>query len=377
MYNLTHGKMDAEQLSMSDSFGLEETLQMFPKRKVAVVGAGVSGLSVAYLLTQTFSTLDVTIFAENTSPNTTSDVASAILFPNPLESESAEEYVLNEKRWFESTYKRFCDVIHSGEEGRAGVNLASGYYVNMDDASSQQNQSPPEPWFKNSVMGFRNVPEWEKKFHNLPSSTSAMFFTTVAVDCRLYLPWLMDKFIESGGSFVQKKIVSFDDLQRDYSVVINCTGLASRELCQDSSIYPIYGQSLMVDAPWIKHFVVMPHYQANEYTLVLPRVKDVLIGGVFRSHRETCEVDSVLSEQIMTKAVKVVPSLAGVNVLGVAPGLRPVRSRIRLEVEHTTRGPVVHNYGHGGNGVNYSWGCAQDVCGLVQGLGLCGPSCKL
>ena len=348
--------------------------------KIAVIGAGISGLTVAYSLARNKS-FDVTVFAEHVSPNTCSDTSAAILFPNTLglknPSKTTDQYALNERRWFESTYKYFCDVIRSGEEGRAGVNLASGYHVNMDDAGSQQDQSPPEPWFKNSVMGFRNVPEWEKKFHNLPSSTSAIFLTTVAVDCRLYLPWLMDKFIESGGSFVQKKIVSFDDLQRDYSVVINCTGLASRELCQDSSVYPAYGQCVSVHAPWIKYFVFMTKSGSTEYTLILPRVEDVAIGGVVLPECESNEVDPVLTERMMSKVVKIAPSLTGVEFLSEWSGLRPVRSRIRLEVEHTTRGPIVHNYGHGGNGVNYSWGCAQDVCGLVQGLGLCGPSCKL
>jgi D-amino-acid oxidase len=46
-------------------------------------------------------------------------------------------------------------------------------------------------------------------------------------------------------------------------------------------------------------------------------------------------------------------------------GLRPVRPEVRLEAV----GRVIHCYGHGGAGVTVSWGCAEEVLGLVEQLG--------
>ena len=57
----------------------------------------------------------------------------------------------------------------------------------------------------------------------------------------------------------------------------------------------------------------------------------------------------------------VFPALADAPVLGVEVGLRPARPSVWLERE----GRVVHDYGHGGNGVMLSWGCADAVTALV------------
>lgn len=49
---------------------------------VVVVGAGIVGLTTAYIIQQKFgSRVNVTVYAENFSPNTTGDVAAGVLAP--------------------------------------------------------------------------------------------------------------------------------------------------------------------------------------------------------------------------------------------------------------------------------------------------------
>jgi D-amino-acid oxidase len=57
-----------------------------------------------------------------------------------------------------------------------------------------------------------------------------------------------------------------------------------------------------------------------------------------------------------------VPELQDAPVLQHKVGLRPTRPTVRLE----RVGRVVHCYGHGGAGVTLSWGCADEVVGLVE-----------
>ncbi|HEV3448632.1 MAG TPA: FAD-dependent oxidoreductase, partial [Gemmataceae bacterium] len=57
----------------------------------------------------------------------------------------------------------------------------------------------------------------------------------------------------------------------------------------------------------------------------------------------------------------------------VRAGLRPFRHQgVRLEPETST--PIIHNYGHSGSGVTFSWGCAFEVVDLVEDLLLNGQA---
>ena len=68
------------------------------------------------------------------------------------------------------------------------------------------------------------------------------------------------------------------------------------------------------------------------------------------------------------RAAVAIPELASAPVLGIEVGLRPGRPQVRLEAEQTGGTAVIHDYGHDGTGVFWSWGCAADVVALC-GLG--------
>ena len=41
---------------------------------------------------------------------------------------------------------------------------------------------------------------------------------------------------------MKKSVQSFDELQNQFDVVFNCTGLGAKELCNDYKLVPIRGQ---------------------------------------------------------------------------------------------------------------------------------------
>jgi len=77
--------------------------------------------------------------------------------------------------------------------------------------------------------------------------------------------------------------------------------------------------------------------------------------------------DQQIAAETIARAAVALPGLTTAPVLGIEAGLRPGRPRVRLEAEQTRGTTVIHDYGHDGSGVFWSWGCAADVatlCGL-------------
>ena len=62
------------------------------------------------------------------------------------------------------------------------------------------------------------------------------------------------------------------------------------------------------------------------------------------------------------------PGLSTAEVVKEEVGLRPGRSTVRLEVDKVTlkKSTIVHNYGHGGQGVVFFRGCALETVSLVE-----------
>jgi D-amino-acid oxidase len=100
----------------------------------------------------------------------------------------------------------------------------------------------------------------------------------------------------------------------------------------------------------------------------VPHRRGVLLGGVRRPGRNLLLPDERIAAETIARAAVAVPELASAPVLGIEVGLRPGRPQVRLEAEQVGGTTVVHDYGHDGSGVFWSWGCAADVVALC-GLG--------
>lgn len=62
--------------------------------------------------------------------------------------------------------------------------------------------------------------------------------------------------------FVKQKVGDFHELENDYDVVFNCTGMGSKYLCDDRHMVPIRGQL-------IKVYKLRRRYQSNHIFFIL------------------------------------------------------------------------------------------------------------
>ena len=330
--------------------------------KVAVVGAGIMGLSVAYHLIDKFGDkVSVTVIADKFSPDTCSDKAGAIMIPIDFASAKPGAGTdVRARQWTTDTFSLLDRLYRSEVAGEIDLCLLAGYDYKYG--------SYPEPWWKELVFGFRKIASTsqEAQMLHLPQSCKTVWaFTTYMLNCRCYLPWLMRRFVERGGTVKQGKLSSLDMLNT-YDIIVNCTGLGAIELVGDRDLRPVRGQGVLVKAPWIKHFII--NYTDKEsLTYILPRGNDVLLGGTAQDDNFDNTADPATSEVIKSRCMALVPSLCKAEVIGSWAGGRPVLDTVRLEEERREgKPPVIHCYGHGGQGIVLHWGCALEVGRMVE-----------
>ena len=316
---------------------------------IVVVGGGVVGLSVATHLAQMLSRKAVvTLIAEKFSPHTTSDKSGSYIV-------SAEHVGTREHEWTRSTFKRIHELYNSPEGGKIGASLVHGYVTNRRS--------------EGIGLGFRRVELSEKKM--FPDWGEDVFaFSTYLVNCRVYLPWLQNEFIEAGGITLQKKVHSLSELS-SFDVIINCAGLGAAELTADTNLYPASGHIVLVSAPWVTQFILEPESVATR-AYIFPRMDGTILGGTCDEGNSSEVVDDREVQGILRRCLSKSPSLAGAEILDSWVGIRPMRrGGTRLEKEEGSSSPVIiHCYGHGHHGVSQSWGCAEEIANIVADLAM-------
>lgn len=206
--------------------------------------------------------------------------------------------------------------------------------------------------------------------------TSGVNYTTLAINPRIFLPYLHAELSKAGVRFVRAEVKSIDQARSltpaPPALVINASGVGARELAQDESVLPIRGQTMFLKTDYARCMML----EGKEYTYIIPRPQSggVIIGGVKQPGR----TDAVVDEHVRTDILRRVNALTGgafkdvdlvkgraegsvVDVVGFRPGRE---GGLRVEIDERRR--VVHAYGAGGAGYIYSFGVAQRVGNLVE-----------
>jgi len=306
--------------------------------KVAIVGAGVSGLTCATLLVERgFRT---SILADETGLNTTSGVAAALWFP--YDAEPIHKVI----PWALESYRVLTELTDDPKTGVSMIELRQF-----------------------SRAGTIKIPEWAIGFgaHRIPvpPQQSPQFADGFAMnipltDTTVYLDYLSRRFVRGGGEI--RSPVRFRELEEvdgNFDLIINCAGIGARELAKDPMLEPHRGQVAVVRK--IEDLQRATVCDDPPLMYIIPRRNDCVFGGT-NEINECLEIDPDSTNAIMEECSRVL-GIERPAVLAERVGLRPFRkSGVRLESERLRDGrTVIHNYGHGGSGFTLSWGCAHDV----------------
>ena len=314
---------------------------------VTVAGAGVLGLSIALALAERGHA--VTVVADRAPHETTSAAAGAMCSGSYLTAADAQV-----RAWALEGLAHFTALATGPDAALAGVSLAEGVSVSRRATG----YLPP---MAAALSGTARA----AAAHELPAGyASGWRYRTAFIDMPRYLAYLLARLEAGGARFIRERLETLEGLG---PVVVNATGLGARRLARDCGVSAVRGQLVVLENPGtVTEFFDDTDDAGAELTYIYPHAQSVLLGGTSEPGNEDLSPCERSARQIIDRALRIRPELAGARVIGHRVGLRPARARIRLEAEPAAGGGlVVHCYGHGGAGVSLAHGCARAVAQLV------------
>ena len=322
-------------------------------RNVAIVGAGVSGLTCGVIFAE--RRYRTVIFAKETGQQTTSAAAAAVWFPYHVEP--AHRVIPLALR----TFDVLSDLARATETGVSMVELGQ---------FSRSNKIEIPDWA--IPLGARGLSTVATGLWSVQDSAqrggysfaSGFSLHVPLMDSTIYLDYLAARFRKAGCAInANVRFEKLEDVDREFDLVINCAGIGARELVQDADLEPHRGQVAIV--PKIEGLSCAIVCDDAPLMYAIPRPNDCVFGGT-NDVSDNLVADPETTSRIVAECSCVL-NIEKPRVLAERVGLRPFRkSGVRLERDQLPDGrTVIHNYGHGGAGFTLSWGCAEEVCGLA------------
>lgn len=353
--------------------------------RVLVIGAGVSGLTTALCLSR--AGIPVTVVAERFSPRVTTNVAGALWEWPPAVGGHHHDPAAqaDAKRWAAISYATFLGLAR---DSATGVYLRPvNYYLRRpleEDAVHRAKVAE----LVHLVPAFRHDAGLIDENGVQPRGVyrDAYQYLAPMIDTDVYLPWLERELRNAGCEFHERQVrgpllEQTSTLLGQYraAAIVNCAGLGAAELTGDELI-PLRGALLRVRndglaVPRITQAHCVVHQGGENdaaFIFIVPRGENLLLlGGIAEPRQTSLDVDEKNHEPIqamLKRCQEFLPALHAAPLDSADPlrvGLRPFRAQsVRLEAE--ANGQVIHNYGHGGSGVTWSWGCAAEVVKHVK-----------
>jgi len=365
--------------------------------RIAIVGSGVIGLSVANRLSRLGHRL--TVVSGQGPLQTTSAVSAAYWGPYFV-----GDY---ERAWAMQTWDELLRLASSPETAtKTGTSIVEfhewlsdcdqdelerqlrGESSQVSDGEVSLAEAEPYWWRDLPGVDFRVEPLSPPEsinFSDLGKThfTAQIRFHSVVARMPDYLQWLKDTLLAEGNvEFVIEWVTGFEPLLDRFDCVVNCTGWGAKRLVpQDpatANMRLLAGLVVRVDAPEQRKAISFGHGAfAKQPLYIIPRTgsqRDSICGGTAIEIPgdvdprapfpipidERC--DAIFARCAMASdAIR-----AGVRCENLA-GLRPMRSSVRIEFDDV-HSSLLHCYGHGGSGLTLSWGSAARVCELISTL---------
>ena len=330
---------------------------------VCVVGAGITGLSAALNVQNLFQQVKVTIIADHFGVETTTPVTKEVFFPILSSVEGVDAGTLHD--WLVYGWNHHFSKAKTPAGEESGHKLITGYYLWSGEEK--------KPLKCRATFNYHRMTREELDAEDFPYENGCRF-TTVQVDMKVYLRWLMKEFRGRGGHVLYDTVHSLQSLYGKYDIVINCTGLRAREQVSDPTLVPIKGSMCRVkpnkqESP--KNFLI-----TDDGISIIPHGEDGLVDVGYKwekGEHVRAKMKPVIKE-VLERARGFCPFLEDCWVKDTWAEKRPYRREAPLvETELLKCGgavlPLVHNIASSSTEtLTLAWGTGVHVAHLVQDL---------
>lgn len=250
---------------------------------VAVIGCGVIGLATARTLQR--RGFDVTIYAKDMPPETTSNIAGASWSPTSVIDED------NRTPAWDAQFERAARFAHRSWQLLAGdeyaVRWREQYNLSEEDFGPNWDHEMLHDLFPAS----RKLEPSENPF---PAKVVHVE-NTMFIEPSIYLNTLVRDFYIFGGRIRRVMFTTPNQLATlSESIVVNCTGLGARELFGDRELTPIKGQlTVLLPQPEVDYAMV------GRGLYMFPRRDGIILGGTFERGVETMEPNPEAKKRIL------------------------------------------------------------------------------
>jgi len=252
-------------------------------RRAAVLGCGAVGLATARLLQD--HGFQVTIYAKDLPPYTTSNIAGAMWGPVTL--------VDPDKRTpaFTSQFAEASRVANRYFQtlvgDRYGIKWVRMFYA------GDERMGPS--WPSTVTPELYPTTELARGTHPFPAAFVSQRFTML-IEPNTYLPAVISDFYLRGGRIVAKNFSTVRSiLQLRERLIVNCTGLGAKALFHDEELDPIKGQlTVLVPQSEIDYGVLSTGSDLHMF----PRRDGIILGGSHQSGEWSLQPDEAEADRI-------------------------------------------------------------------------------
>ncbi|MEM7228924.1 MAG: FAD-dependent oxidoreductase [Planctomycetota bacterium] len=258
---------------------------------IAVLGAGVVGLTTAWTLAQ--RGYRVRIVTERMAADTTSQVAGALWAPTGIDMGDDD-----------ASMARFDALLHRSQSILRSLDPEHWAYQTLPVCEPEGAPDTPRLF----ATGAIDPPVPVERLPIGGPPRSGRVFMTEFIHTPRFLRVLADEVRQLGVSIDTATVRSPDDVSTlPESLVVNCLGLGSRDVFGDTAMYAARGVLVHMKPQQLGYIV------HDGYRYMFPREDALILGGCFMPDADTDTHDATIAAEILAHHRAFFASNARVN----------------------------------------------------------------